>query len=177
MDPAEILRRPYARMVIPDEDGTFAAEIVEFPGCIAVGATAAEALSNLDEVAVDWISATLSQGQDIPEPMESAGYSGRLVLRMPKSLHKRATLYAERDGVSLNQFIVTCIAEKVGERARPAILQTYALRAVAIRSIRLAPAQEFAWQTRPEAQLTVHSHGQIPSLSVDFSPESAYAGD
>jgi predicted RNase H-like HicB family nuclease len=119
MEPMEILKKPYARMVVQDTDGTFTAEIVEFPGCIAVGDTAAEALSKVDEVAVDWIAATLAQGQDIPEPMETAGFSGKLVLRMPKGLHKRATLCAERDGISLNQFIVTCIAEQVGARARP----------------------------------------------------------
>lgn len=122
MEPTEILKKPYARMVMQDTDGTFTAEIVEFPGCIAVGDTAAEALSKVDEVAVDWIAATLEQGQDIPEPMEAAGFSGKLVLRMPKGLHKRATLYAERDGVSLNQFIVTCVAEQVGSRARPALM-------------------------------------------------------
>jgi hypothetical protein len=37
---------------------------------------------------------------------------------MPKSLHQKATLYAERDGVSLNQFIVTGLAEQIGIRAQ-----------------------------------------------------------
>ena len=41
---------------------------------------------------------------------------GKLVLRMSKGLHKRAAMSAEREGVSLNQFIVTCVAEQVGER-------------------------------------------------------------
>ena len=118
MNPAEILKKPYARMVLPDSNGTFSAEIVEFSGCIAIGNTAAEALENIDSVAIDWIAAALAQGQDIPDPLDSAGYSGKLVVRMPKGLHKRAALYAERDGSSLNQFIITCIAEQVGERAR-----------------------------------------------------------
>lgn len=118
MTMAEILKKPYARMVIPDTDGSFVAEIAEFPGCMAVGSTATEALESLEGVAVDWIEAALAQGQSIPEPMETEGYSGKLVLRMPKSLHQRAALYAERDGVSLNQFITTCLAEHVGTRSR-----------------------------------------------------------
>lgn len=113
----DILAKPYARTVIPDPDGGFTAEIVEFSGCIAMGDTAADALEMLEEVAADWIGATIEQGQDIPEPMDAVGYSGKLVLRMPKSLHQRASLYAERDGVSLNQFIVTCLAERVGVRS------------------------------------------------------------
>lgn len=120
----EILKQPYARMVTPDEDGSYFAEIVEFPGCFATGATAVEALENLEGVAVDWVNATIAQGQNVPEPMEAMDYSGKLVLRMPKGLHKRAALWADREGVSLNQFIVSCVAEHVGSLARPAM--TYA---------------------------------------------------
>jgi predicted RNase H-like HicB family nuclease len=120
MQPSEYLKRPYARLVMPDTDGTFTAEILEFPGCFAVGETAAEALANIEEVAVDWLAATLAQGQNIPEPIENAGYSGKLVLRMPKGLHKKAAQCAEREGVSLNQFIVACVAEQIGARALPA---------------------------------------------------------
>jgi antitoxin HicB len=114
---SEILTKPYARMVIPDSDGTYFAEIVEFSGCFATGDSAANALENLEDVAVDWLAAAIAQDQDIPEPLDAAGYSGKLVLRMPKSLHQKAALYAERDGSSLNQFIVTCLAEHVGWRS------------------------------------------------------------
>lgn len=33
-------------------------------------------------------------------------YSGRLLLRMPKTLHQRLAEAAEKEGVSLNQYIV-----------------------------------------------------------------------
>ena len=125
MDPTEILKRPYARVLTPDPDGRVTAEIMEFPGCVAFGDTSADALARLEEVAVDWINAALEQGQDIPEPLNSIDYSGKLVLRMTRSLHQRAALYADREGVSLNQFIVTCLAEAVGERARPVIGVNY----------------------------------------------------
>jgi predicted RNase H-like HicB family nuclease len=36
----------YGRVVVPESDGTFRAEIIEFPGCIAVGDTAGEALGS-----------------------------------------------------------------------------------------------------------------------------------
>jgi len=35
----EILRKPYARVLVPDENGGFFAEILEFPGCFAEGET------------------------------------------------------------------------------------------------------------------------------------------
>lgn len=115
---ASYLRQPYARIVIPESDGTFRGEILEFPGCIATGDTPADALSELEEVASAWLQGALEQNQPIPEPVDNTQFSGRLVLRLPKSLHKKAARIAERDGVSLNQFIVMSLAENVGERAR-----------------------------------------------------------
>jgi predicted RNase H-like HicB family nuclease len=120
MDPTEVLKRPYSRILVPDPDGRFTAEMLEFPNCVAFGDTAIEALSNLEEVAAEWVAAAIEQDQNIPEPLDSADFSGKLVLRMSASLHRKAALCAERDGVSLNQFIVTSLAEAVGERARSA---------------------------------------------------------
>ena len=120
MQPAEYLKRPYGRVVVPESDGTFRAEIVEFPGCIAVGDTAAEALANLESVAESWLQATIAKGLRVPEPIENTEFSGKLVVRLPKTLHKKAAHAAARDGVSLNQFIVSCVAEQVGAHSAAA---------------------------------------------------------
>jgi predicted RNase H-like HicB family nuclease len=117
MSPAEYLKKPYGRFVTPDSDGSFRAEIIEFPGCIAVGDTAAEALANLEDVAESWLEATLAKGQRVPDPIDNIGFSGKLVVRLPKSLHRKAAHLAAREGVSLNQFIVGSVAEQVGARS------------------------------------------------------------
>lgn len=110
------LLKPYARVVIPEEDGSFRAEIIEFPGCLAIGNTAAEAIGSLEDTAIDWLVAALENNQPIPPPIDvSNDYSGKLVLRIPKSLHKKASWIAEREGVSLNQLISTSLSEAVGE--------------------------------------------------------------
>jgi antitoxin HicB len=116
---AEYLQRPYGRVVIPEGDGTFRAEIIEFPGCIAIGDTSAEALANLEDVAASWLEVVIAKGQRVPEPIENVGFSGKLVVRLPKSLHKKAANMAAREGVSLNQFIVSSIAEQVGTQSVP----------------------------------------------------------
>ena len=110
-----LLERPFARIVIPENDGSYRGEILEFPGCIASGQTASEALASLEDAARSWLEAAIANGQPIPLPVENTEFSGRLVLRLPKSLHKKASRLAERDGVSLNQFIVFGLAEQVGE--------------------------------------------------------------
>jgi predicted RNase H-like HicB family nuclease len=110
----EYLKKPYARILIPEEEGGYSAEILEFPGCFAEGETADEAMQALDRAAEAWIQAALDQGQEIPSPFRNQGYGGKIALRLPKSLHRQATEFAERDGTSLNQFLVSAIAARVG---------------------------------------------------------------
>ena len=117
--PADYLKLPYLQTVVPEDDGTFRAEVLEFPGCIATGETRAAAITALQDVAESWLEAMLDSGQPIPAPMEKNDYSGKLVVRMPRSLHRKAAMTAERDGVSLNQFIVNSLAEQIGAKGRP----------------------------------------------------------
>lgn len=67
--PEEILRRPYRRLFVADEEqGGFSAQIVEFSGCFAEGDTMHEAADNLERVAEAWLTIVMEQGQTIPEP-------------------------------------------------------------------------------------------------------------
>lgn len=108
------LHKPYSRIIIPDDDGRYAGEILEFPGCFSDGDTPEEAYSNLEEAAGNWLESARAQGMPIPTPFASQGYSGTISLRLPKSIHRRASELAHRDGVSLNQFLVSAIAARVG---------------------------------------------------------------
>jgi len=45
---------------------------------------------------------------------KKAAPSGRLLLRMPAALHAELARTAERDGVSLNQFITRALAGRIG---------------------------------------------------------------
>lgn len=116
----DYLKLPYTREIIPDlETATFTGLIREFPGCVTQGDTPSETYELLEDAAAAWIEAALRLGQAIPQPTENEHYSGKFALRLPRSLHKKAAQAAKNDGVSLNQFIVTAIAESTGEsRAR-----------------------------------------------------------
>lgn len=114
-DAERYLKLPYSRIITPDLDtGTYTAEVLEFPGCVTQGSTVAEAHERLEDAAASWIEAATALGQDIPPPSRTHEYRGRIALRLPRSLHRRASQLAERDGTSLNQYIVVAIAEKVG---------------------------------------------------------------
>jgi len=111
----DFLKAPYTRLVIPDADtGTFTAEVLEFPGCRAQADTAANAYAALNEAMREWLRVEIASGHTIPIPSITRGYSGHLALRIPRSIHKQAARMAEREGVSLNQFLVSSISAAVG---------------------------------------------------------------
>jgi predicted RNase H-like HicB family nuclease len=110
----EYLAQPYSRLLIPEKEGGYSAEILEFPGCFSQGDTAEEAINNLEDAARNWISAALEQGLKIPEPTGDHDYSGKVALRLPRSTHRKAIQMAEREGVSLNTFLVDAISARTG---------------------------------------------------------------
>ena len=50
------------------EDGAFAAEVPELPGCMADGRTNKEALRAVERVAREWIETARELGRDVPVP-------------------------------------------------------------------------------------------------------------
>lgn len=110
----KVLNKPYARRLVPDETGGFVASILEFPGCIAEGDTSEEAMQNLDKAASSWVEVALANGYAIREPIEYHGYSGKIALRLPRSLHRQVAEMAELEDSSINQLLVTAISHYVG---------------------------------------------------------------
>ena len=72
----DYLKEPYTRVVTPDwETGTYTAQILEFPGCVAQGDTVVEAYELLEAVALSWIEAALDLGQQIPPAARPLGFA------------------------------------------------------------------------------------------------------
>ena len=123
-DLAYYLSLPYAVEIrpLPDADGGgFHACIPRLGRYSAVGdgETAEEAYADLRAALPSLISGWLTRGVSVPEPdatpeEAAALYSGKLALRVPKSLHARVAARARREGVSINQFIATTLAQEVG---------------------------------------------------------------
>ena len=98
---------PYNYIIQPihDESGDyFYGRIMELDGCQSTGDSFEEAFSSLREAMEGYIETKLENGYDVPEPVASNDFSGKFVLRIPKSLHFRLSVEAEKEGVSLNQY-------------------------------------------------------------------------
>jgi len=51
-----------------EEDQAFIAEVPELPGCMADGASYAEAVANAEKVIQEWIQTAQEMGRPIPAP-------------------------------------------------------------------------------------------------------------
>lgn len=108
----EMVQRPYRKMVQWSvEDDAFIVWVPDLPGCKADGETAAEALREIEIVMQLWIESVLMAGEAVPEPSPMQEYSGKLLVRMPKTLHRKLMEQAEYEGVSANQLAVALLAK------------------------------------------------------------------
>jgi len=112
----ELADRPYRVTVDRDEVGgeeRWVASVDELAGCTSTGKTRDAAVGGVQDAISAWINTALEEGREVPEPAGKATYSGRLLLRMPRSLHRELTRAAERESVSLNQLITDVLASAV----------------------------------------------------------------
>ena len=107
------LSRKYPITLHEDSDGGYVTTIDDLPGCMTEGDTTEQALQNIDEAREFWIRAAYDDGQTIPLPRGDAEYSGKFIVRVPRSLHRRLAQAAEREGVSLNLYVTSLLGEGV----------------------------------------------------------------
>jgi antitoxin HicB len=94
-----------------DEERPWRATVEELAGCEARGATPTDAAARIPSAIADWVASAHAEGREVPEPRGTRAHSGRLLLRMPQSLHGDLAEAAEREQVSLNAYINTLLVE------------------------------------------------------------------
>lgn len=105
---------PYVAEVRRTEQGYFA-RVPDLPGCMTWADTFEELGPMIEDAKLAWIEDALEDGDHIPEPRDVGEFSGKVNLRMPKSLHRDLVRRAEAEGVSLNQYMTTALARSVGQ--------------------------------------------------------------
>lgn len=95
-----------------EEDEGFIAEVPDLPGCSAWGATEADAAREAQSAIAAWVQAAQAAGNAIPQPRPPQplqAYSGKFMVRVPRSLHARLARRAAQEGVSLNQLVAATL--------------------------------------------------------------------
>jgi antitoxin HicB len=86
--------------------------------CYASSNTQQEALNLLEETKKEILQYALDENKKIPEPKFEAEElpSGHFVVRCSRTLHKKLKEESEKEGISLNQFVTSILAEYTGEK-------------------------------------------------------------
>lgn len=114
----EYLKLPYTIKVIYDDDPEnpgWVAQVAELPGCLTQADSFEELGAMVQDAMRAWLTTALEMGRPIPEPAADEEYSGKFVVRLPRSLHRQLAETAEREGVSLNQLVNVALAQMVGQ--------------------------------------------------------------
>lgn len=107
--------RPFAYRIFvewSDADQAFVARVPAV-GAAGHGDTAEDATRQARKAAEAMLDVLREERRPIPASDAVADYSGRVLLRLPRSLHEQLARRAEADGVSLNQELVALLAGSV----------------------------------------------------------------
>ena len=77
------------------------------------GETLEEVFEAIEDARRGWIQVAYESGQDISLPRDIEEYSGEILTRIPKSLHRNLVCAAKREGVSLNHYVTSLLAAGV----------------------------------------------------------------
>ena len=165
---------PYAynitvREIDFDGDPHFEARVKELPDVREYGASYGEAY----ELAIDTIetAATMfdQEGRSFPPPaVLQDDFSGRVTLRLSKSLHRALAHSAVDEGVSLNQHLVNVLTYDQGFRtggriwAHPFVMDTPAVRRNVAAVNRLQSESSEPWQE-------VLTQRKLPRVPADLA--------
>lgn len=103
--------------VAKEEGGGYIAYLPELD-CYGDGDSLEEAIHDAYSVAEDLINLAIEDGKSIPKPQLFIGsdeFSGKLSLRVPKTLHKMLNQKSKQEGCSINQLIISYISFGLGE--------------------------------------------------------------
>lgn len=100
----------FQKIVEKDGESYYRITIPRLPGLIAYGDSVNDWLEELEDAKKAWFSSCLRRNVKIPEPTLKK-YSGKLLVRMPKSSHAHLAEEADEENVSLNSYIVSKLAQ------------------------------------------------------------------
>jgi len=110
------LNLPYSYIIEwSDVDGCFLGSIVELERNMTCGQTREEVLANLKDALASYITTSLDNNMEIPEPLKMKDFKGSITYRTSKERHYRLAKQAKLYGKSINAFIDEAIGEKLKE--------------------------------------------------------------
>jgi predicted HicB family RNase H-like nuclease len=98
------------RILWSDEDEAHIAYCLEFPSLSAHGDTQAEALNEIQSAVLGSLNWLRDEGNEAPEPLGQKKFRGEFMIRTSPEVHRRVSIEAAEQNVSLNQYVLSKIS-------------------------------------------------------------------
>jgi predicted RNase H-like HicB family nuclease len=99
----------YTYLIEGNEDG-YAGRVLEFPSIEATGRDPISVLKDIKHMTSVHVKGLKEAGEFIPTPLCEKKCSGKFLVRTTKSLHRELVTQAAIEGVSLNKYVNSLLA-------------------------------------------------------------------
>lgn len=100
------------------EDDEWVGLVAEFPSLSHLDADPVEAIRGIRDLVEAVVADMRETGETPPAPLAERRYSGKVFVRTSPELHRRLTIEAAEQGVSVNQWATQKLAERSSSMAR-----------------------------------------------------------
>ena len=102
----------YPYRVEPDEESGYVIVYPDLPGCMTQVEDAAEIGPMAEEIKALWLETARAHGLTIPPASPTPSYSGKLEVRVPRTLHRDLAESAAREKVSLGEYVAMLLTRR-----------------------------------------------------------------
>jgi len=95
------------------EQFEYVARCIELPWLSQWAPTMQQAMAAVEHAADQFIATREQDGEDVPTPLTERKYSGTFLVRTSPALHARLTVEAAEQNVSMNQWAVLKLADRL----------------------------------------------------------------
>lgn len=92
------------------DDERFVATCAELPDITFASASQLEAFVGIRGAVEAKVARLAAKGEEVPEPLSERRFSGRILVRIPPELHRRLSIEAAEQHISLNRLISNRLA-------------------------------------------------------------------
>ena len=88
-----------------EDDQEYVGLCVEFPSLSWLSKSQDTALEGIRKVVIEVVKDMSSKGEAPPPPLTGKKFSGKFMVRIPPSVHRRLAIQAAEEGISLNRLV------------------------------------------------------------------------
>jgi len=93
------------------DNGYYLGTVTELPSESWFDSDPIETLKGIWRCAEETVADLEADGEEVPTPLADRNYSGKFIVRIPPEVHRRLTMEAAEQNISLNRLVVSRLVQ------------------------------------------------------------------